>query len=75
MSSYKQELDPPLSLKGFVDGRDFRTLGLHDMAYIRRQGECYMIHAADGTQISSADDHDGALAEILGNNLELISVH
>jgi len=76
--TYKQELNPPLNLEGISD-QDFLTLGIHDLAYIRRVhvGEdiSYMIHAADGTPISSMDDKGSALAAILTNDLEPITLH
>lgn len=76
--SYKQELDPPLKIDALSD-QDLLTFGIHDMAYIRRvniAGDVsYMIHAADGTPISSMEDHASALATILSNDLEPISLH
>jgi len=76
--TYKQELDPPLKLEGISD-QEFLTLGIHDMAYIRRvdmDGDIsYMVHAADGTPISSMDDKGSALAAILTNDLEPITLH
>jgi len=76
--TYKQELDPPLNLEGISD-QDFLTLGIHDLAYIRRvdmNGDVsFMIHAADGTPISTMDDKSSALAAILTNDLEPITLH
>ncbi len=76
--SYKQELDPPLKIDAISD-QDLLTFGIHDMAYIRQVrigGDVsYMIHAADGTPMSSMDDRASALAAILGNDLEPISLH
>lgn len=76
--TYKQELDPPLMLKGISD-QDFLTFGIHDFAYIRRtrveNDVTYMIHAADGRPISAMDDKSSALAAILRNDLEPITLH
>ena len=76
--TYKQELNPPLKLHGISD-QDFLTLGIHNLAYIRRvetDGDIsYMIHAADGTPISSMEDKSSALAAILTNDLEPITLH
>ena len=76
--TYKQELNPPPSLEGLSD-KDLLNLGIHDLAYIRqvRVGEdvSYMIHAADGTPISSMEDRASALAAILGNDLEPVTIH
>ena len=76
--TYKQELNPPLSLDGFSE-QDFLQLGMQDLAYIRQVrigGDVsYMIHAADGPPISSMDDRASALPAILGNDLEPATVH
>ena len=76
--TYKQELDPPLKIDALSD-QDLLTFGIHNMAYIRKvniEGDVsYMIHAADGTPMSSMDDRDSALATILNNDLEPISLH
>jgi len=76
--TYKQELDPPLTLDGLSD-QDFLTFGLHDMAYIRRvdmNGDIsYMVHAADGTPISTMEDKGSALAAVLTNDLTPITLH
>jgi len=76
--TYKQELNPPLSLEGISD-QDLLNLGIHDLAYIRQViigGDVsYMIHAADGTPISSMEDRASALAAILGNDLEPVTIH
>ena len=76
--NYKQELNPPLQLDGLSD-QELLNFGIHDLAYIRqvRVGDdvSYIIHAADGTPISSMEDRASALAAILGNDLEPITLH
>lgn len=76
--TYKQELDPPLNLEGISD-KEFLNLGIHDMAYIRRvdmNGDVsYMIHAADGTPISTMEDKGTALAAVLTNDLQPATLH
>lgn len=75
--SYKIELDPPLSLD--AADQDFLTYGIQDLAYIRRvsvgEDVSYMIHAADGTPISTMEDHTSAIAAVLTNGLEPSAIH
>ncbi len=80
--TYKQELDPPLNLDVKLEAmqdQDLLNLGIHDLAYIRQvrvdDKVSYMIHAADGTPISSREDRASALATILGNDLEPTTLH
>ena len=76
--AYKQELDPPLKIDALTD-QELLTYGIHDLAYIRQvrvDGDVsYMIHAADGTPISSMDDRASALAAIISNELEPATLH
>ena len=76
--TYKQELDPPLNIDALSD-QELLTYGIHDMAYIRQirvDGDVsYMVHAADGTPLSTMDDRASALAAILSNELEPATLH
>ncbi|MFK7838881.1 MAG: hypothetical protein AB8B83_00985 [Bdellovibrionales bacterium] len=75
--TYKQELNPPLTLEGISD-QDFLRFGMHDIAYIKRvvdnNNVNYVVHAADGTLISSMNDMSSALAAIITNDLEPITL-
>ncbi len=62
-----------------ISPQDFLNFGLQDMAYVKPTQEDkrlkYVIHAADGTALSSMDTQDMALAAIMQNDLEPVSTH
>ena len=62
-----------------MTSRDFLTLGIHQIAYIRpiivQNRQAYAIHAADGTPLSVMDNFNTAVAMIHHNDLEAITVH
>lgn len=62
--------------------QDFLDVGLNQIAYIRQmKGEeqeaeqLYVVHAADGSQISVMDSYDRAVAAIRVNDLMPITLH
>lgn len=67
-----------LSLRG-LNAQDFLNYGVQHLAYIRPVQEggkvLYGIFAADGKSLVMLDNHDAALAAVLHNNLEPVSVH
>lgn len=72
-------LDPRSFLKT-ISEQDFLNFGVQELAYIRpvldQSGRRkYVICTADGHSLVSMDTHDSAMATILHNNLEAISLH
>jgi hypothetical protein len=59
--------------------RDFLTLGIHNIAYVKpvlvENRTAYAIHAADGTPLSVMNDLRSALGLILNNELEPVTLH
>jgi hypothetical protein len=62
-----------------ISAKDFASLGLQDLAYIRRitvaDGIAFAIYAADGTQVAVLPDRDIAFATVRQHDLEPLSVH
>ena len=62
-----------------ISAQDFLNFGIHDVAYVNDvmvDGEnTFVIHAADGTPLSTAESHDSALVTIRQNDLEAVSIH
>ena len=62
-----------------ISAQDFLNFGLQDLAYVKATHEDgglrYMIHAADGTALSSMETKSMALATIMQNDLEPVSTH
>ncbi len=54
---------------------DFAAWGMPELAFVKRAGEHWSIHAADGTQMGLAPDRDLAFAAIRQHDLEPMSVH
>ena len=59
--------------------RDFRTLGLEQLAYVKPvtvDGEAaFAVYAADGTEIAVMADREIACAAVRQHDLEPLSVH
>ena len=59
--------------------RDFKTMGLNQMAYIREvkvDGHLsFAVHAADGTEIAVNDSVENALASVLNNDMYPVTLH
>ena len=59
--------------------RDFETLGLAQLAYVKAvkvDGQtAFAVHAADGTEIAVMSDREVACAAIRQHDLEPVSVH
>ena len=59
--------------------RDFRDLGLAQLAYVKAvtaDGQiAYSVHAADGTEIAVMADRAVACAAVRQHDLEPLSVH
>lgn len=59
--------------------QDFLLLGINDIAYVKKgqqdDREVYVIHSADGAEITTLADHDVAFAAVRQNGLEPLSVH
>jgi hypothetical protein len=62
-----------------LTSRDFLTLGIHDVAYVKavtvENRTAYAIHAADGTPLSVMGDMSAAVGLILNNELEPVTLH
>jgi hypothetical protein len=62
-----------------LSSRDFAHLGLNEVAYVKSVVENgvvrYAIHAADGTQMGLMVDRATAVAALLQNDIEPMSVH
>ena len=62
-----------------LSSRDFASIGMGNVAYIRTvklDGQtAYVIHAADGSQITAMANHEAAVGVILQNDLELAPLH
>lgn len=62
-----------------ISPQDFLNFGMHDIAYVNDvvvDGEnTFVIHAADGTPLSTAESFDSALVTIRQNDLEAASIH
>ncbi len=61
-----------------ITSRDFLTLGIHNVAYVKpvivENRTAYAIHAADGTPLSVMGDMSAAVGLILNNELELVTL-
>ena len=59
--------------------QDFLILGINDVAYVkkgrREDREVFVIHSADGAEITVLGDQDVAFAMVRQNGLEPLSVH
>ena len=59
--------------------QDFLALGVNDVAYVKKairdSREVFVIHSADGTEITIMADHDVAFAAVRQNGMEPLSVH
>ena len=59
--------------------QDFLLLGINDVAYVKKQvrhgQEVFVIHSADGTEITGLFGRDVAFAAVRQNGLEPLSVH
>jgi len=59
--------------------QDFLALGSLGIAYIRPVSEagaaCYAVHTDDGSQAGLFDNEDEAIAAVLENGLEPVSIH
>ena len=59
--------------------QDFLMLGIDDIAYVKKghkDGEdIFVIHSADGSEITALESHDVAFAAVRQNGLEPLSVH
>ncbi len=62
-----------------LSSQDFLLLGIDDIAYVKKglvdEREVYVIHSADGTEITSLPSRDIAFAAVRQNGLEPLSVH
>jgi hypothetical protein len=62
-----------------ISTRDFASLGLHDVAYVKpveAEGKtAYSIYAADGTEMGMVHDREVAFAAVRQHDLEPVSVH
>lgn len=62
-----------------ISPQEFATLGMQAMAYVKRVNVndtvAFAIHAADGTQLALLPDRDTAVATVLQNDIEPVSVH
>lgn len=62
-----------------LSSQDFLLLGINDVAYVKKSHrddkDVFVIHSADGTEITALDDHDVAFAAVRQNGLEPLSVH
>ncbi|MEQ8355686.1 MAG: DUF1150 family protein [Kiloniellaceae bacterium] len=59
--------------------QDFLALGVNDVAYVKKvirdDREVFVIHSADGAEITIMADHDVAFAAVRQNGMEPLSVH
>ena len=64
---------------GAFSARDFAALGMHHVAYVRRNAQngqtFWAVHAADGTEMGRMLDRQVAFATCRQNELEPLSVH
>jgi len=62
-----------------ITPKQFAVLGMSDIAYVKRLVEkdevAYAIYSADGTQVAVLPDRDVAIATILQNDLQPMSLH
>jgi hypothetical protein len=62
-----------------ISARDFMTLGVGDVAYIKpavvQDKLSYVIFSADGTILGAAEDRDVAFAAVRQQGLEPMSAH
>jgi hypothetical protein len=58
-----------------MSSSDFAAWGMPELAFVKRDGESWSIHAADGTQMGLAPNRDLAFAAIRQHDLEPVSVH
>ena len=62
-----------------ISDRNFLALGVNDLAYVKTvevDGKGRVsIHAADGTRMAVMANRDAAIATILRNDMEPVSVH
>jgi len=63
----------------YFSPQEFAHLGMQDVAYIRgikvNDEPAFAIYAADGSQIAVMRDRDVAVAAVLQQDLEPLSVH
>ena len=64
---------------GELSTQDFLMLGINDIAYVKKGQhdgrEVFVIHSADGSEITALESHDIAFAAVRQNGLEPLSVH
>jgi hypothetical protein len=62
-----------------ISQQDLAAIGMQQLAYIRpavvNGVTAFTIHAADGTQIGIAPNHDVAVAAVIQHELEPLSLH
>ncbi|WP_193368915.1 DUF1150 family protein [Pelagibius marinus] len=62
-----------------LSSQDFLLLGINNIAYVKKgqrdDREVYLIHSADGAEITALADHDVAFAAVRQNGMEPLSAH
>lgn len=62
-----------------ITAQDFAAMGMQQVAYVRpaliNGVPAFTIHAADGSQIGVAPNRDVAIAAMIQNELEPVSLH
>ena len=62
-----------------ISPSDFALMGVHDIAYVKPVvidgNRAYSVHGADGKSMAVFKDRDVAIAAIIQNDLEPVSVH
>ena len=76
--THKEQVNASEILKNLTS-RDFLTLGIHNVAYVKpvmvENKMAYAIHAADGTPLSVMGDMSAAVGLIINNELEPVTLH
>jgi len=71
--------NPELARLKNISAKEFALWGIQDIAYIRpvtvEGHKVYSVHAADGTQVAVMKTPEVAMATVLQNDLEPLSVH
>lgn len=69
----------PLSGLRLLSAQDFLSVGMQDVAYVRRividSEVAYCVHAADGTPISVEGSVQEAVRALRDHNLEPVQIH
>ncbi|GAB4227222.1 MAG: hypothetical protein Tsb0032_33720 [Kiloniellaceae bacterium] len=62
-----------------LSSQDFLLLGINDVAYVKKSRQddkdVFVIHSADGAEITALPDREVAFAAVRQNGLEPLSVH